>query len=208
MSLDLVRETVRTLRKATHLPISAKIRLGTRLDEQQLLSFCTMLEGEGVDLLTVHGRLQGEKFCRRPRWDWIGKVKDNVTIPVFANGGIFTVDDAKRCLQQSNADGLPLGRGAVCRPWLFAQIAKEVYNSENELKYSMPDVYFRFVELLNDRFLPERRLGRLKQFSHYYAENFTFGHHLEMGVQNSKTVTDAIRVAEDFFKTIPGGNYD
>jgi len=59
------------------------------LDEKRLVGFCKMLEQEGIDLLTVHGRLQGEKFCRNPRWDWIGKVKASVGIPVMANGGIF-----------------------------------------------------------------------------------------------------------------------
>ncbi len=208
MPLDLIRETVRTLRAATYLPISAKIRLGVSLDEQKLLSLCRMLEAEGIDLLTVHGRLQGEKFCRRPRWDWIAKVKSAVQIPVLANGGIFSVEDARRCLEQSHADGLMLGRGAVCKPWLFARIAKEVYNCDIQLKYDIQDVYFRFVELLEERFLPERRLGRLKQFSHYYAGNFSFGHHLAMGVQNSNTLAEAVVVAEQFFKTIPGDDHD
>lgn len=208
MSLDLICETVRTLRAATHLPISAKIRLGVSLDEQKLLSLCKMLEGEGIDLLTVHGRLQGEKFCRRPRWDWIGKVKSVIQIPVLANGGIFSVEDARRCLEQSGADGLMLGRGAVCKPWLFARIAKEVYNCDIQLKYDVASVYFRFVELLEERFLPERQLGRLKQFSHYYAGNFPFGHHLAMGVQNSNSLVEAVAVAEKFFITFQGDDHD
>jgi len=103
-----VRILIRTLRAATHLPVSAKIRLGECLDESRLLDFCRMLEGEGVDLLTVHGRLDKEKFCRRPRWDWIGTVKRAVAIPVLANGGIFSVEEARQCLRASGADGLML----------------------------------------------------------------------------------------------------
>lgn len=204
MSAELVCQTVRDLRAATTLPISAKIRLGATLDEERLLAFCKMLEQEGIDLLTVHGRLQGEKFCRRPRWDWIGKVKKAVAIPVIANGGIFTVADARKCLEQSNADGLMLGRGAVCKPWLFADIAKAVYKLDVPPGPSVKDVYFRFIELLEERFLPERRLGRLKQFSHYYASNFFFGHHLATGIQNSKTVEEAATVAMNFFETVKG----
>jgi nifR3 family TIM-barrel protein len=201
MSFDAVRKTVATLRAATHLPISAKIRLGSKLDEQSLVSFCNMLEQEGIDLLTVHGRLQGEKFCRRPRWDWIGKVKKAVQIPVLANGGIFSVADAKRCLELSGADGLMLGRGAVNKPWLFADIAKEIYNFDTQLEVNLKDVYFRFIELLQERFLPERRLGRLKQFTHYYSSNFTFGHHLATGVQNSQTLEEAAEFAGNFFSS-------
>jgi len=199
MPLEGVQKIVSDLRAATNLPISAKIRLGRELDEQKLISFCKMLVDEGIDLLTVHGRLQGEKFCRKARWEWIGKVKSAVSIPVIANGGIFSVEDAKNCLILSGADGLMLGRGAVCKPWLFADIAKSLYNQNVATGVPLDIIYFRFVELLEDRFLPERRLGRLKQFTHYFAGNFLFGHHLASRVQNSKTIEEASEKAAVFF---------
>ncbi|MBB5346393.1 nifR3 family TIM-barrel protein [Desulfoprunum benzoelyticum] len=195
-----VRILIQTLRAATNLPVSAKIRLGECLDEGRLLAFCRMLEGEGVDLLTVHGRLDKEKFCRRPRWDWIGMVKGAVTIPVLANGGIFSVEDARQCLQVSGADGLMLGRGAACRPWLCAEIARRVYGQQiAPTGRTAQEVFNRFATLLEERFPLERRLGRLKQFSHYFAQNFQFGHILATSVQNSLTMDEAKRQAEEFF---------
>lgn len=197
---EQVRQTIMRLRRATTLPLSAKIRLGVDLNECRLLEFCRMLEGEGVDLLSVHGRLHGEKFCRRPRWDWIGKVKSALTIPVLANGGIFSVNDARKCLEQSGADGLMLGRGAVCRPWLFADIAREIYGMPCvPSSLSFADIYSRFVSLL-ERFRPERRLGRLKQFTHYYGQNFSFGHHLAIAVQSSLSMEQAMERAQSFFE--------
>ncbi|MBU1234635.1 MAG: tRNA-dihydrouridine synthase family protein [Proteobacteria bacterium] len=202
MSLDFIKKTVACLRQATSLPVSAKIRLGKMLDEKALVAFCRMLEDEGVDLLTVHGRLQGEKFCRKARWDWIGKVKRAVEIPVLANGGIFTVEDARKCLDQSGADGLMIGRGAVCRPWLFADIARSLYGIDIVPEPSMREIYLRFIGLLTERFFPERRLGRLKQFTYYYAQNFRFGHHLASAVQNSNSLEEASDRAAAFFDTV------
>ncbi len=194
-----VRRIVADLRAATSLPLSAKIRLGSSLNEEKMLDFCQMLAGEGVDLLSVHGRLHKEKFCRRPRWDWIGKVKSALKIPVLANGGIFSVDDARKCLEESGADGLMIGRGAVGRPWLLGEIGREIYGVPNPANnLSLVDIYFRFVQLL-ERFRPERRLGRLKQFTHYYGHNFTFGHHLAKGVQTSNSVSEATERARQFF---------
>jgi nifR3 family TIM-barrel protein len=194
-----VRQIVASLRAATSLPVSAKIRLGSSLNEEKLLDFCQMLAGEGVDLLSVHGRLHKEKFCRRPHWDWIGKVKSALTIPVLANGGIFSVDDARKCLEESGADGLMIGRGAVGRPWLLGEIGREIYGvSCPAISLSLAEIYFRFVELL-ERFRPERRLGRLKQFTHYYGHNFTFGHHLAKVVQTSSSVSEALERAHQFF---------
>ena len=150
-----------------------------------------MLEDEGIDMLTVHGRLHSEKCCRKARWDWIGKVKRNVNIPILANGGIFSVEDARKCLEQSGADGLMLGRGAVVQPWIFADIAHSLYGVPIVERGSLSDIYFRFVTLPEERFQPERRLGCLKQFTHYYPENFAFGHHLASAVHNAKNLKEA-----------------
>ncbi|MCP3899544.1 MAG: tRNA-dihydrouridine synthase family protein [Desulfobacteraceae bacterium] len=197
---NIVKKIISKVRKHTDLPLSVKIRLGETLDESSLYQFCDMLESEGIDFLTMHGRLYGEKFCRRPRWDWIGKVKKRLEIPVFANGGIFSIEDAKRCLELSGADGLMVGRGAVINPWLLAEIANNVYGLNIKKNIMQREgIYMRFVELLNMRFREERRLGRLKQFTHYFAGTYKFGHHLASEVQGSSTMFEAEKRAQDFF---------
>jgi tRNA-dihydrouridine synthase len=197
---ERLKELVAEARRLTALPLTAKIRLGEELDEKKLHNFCLLLEGEGIDLITVHARLRKEPFCRKPRWQWVGKVKNRLTIPVIANGGIFSVADAKRCLEISGADGLMLGRGAVTRPWLFREIAGAVYNVDlPELTINLPELYFSFIDLLEDRFRPERRLGRLKEFTHYFSQNYPFGLHLAMAVQNSKSIAEVREKATAFF---------
>jgi len=195
-----VRLIVAEARKRTALPLTAKIRLGAELDEQRLRSFCTMLEDEGIDMLSVHARLKHESFARRPRWEHIAGIKERLKIPLIANGGIFSVQDAKDCLAVSGADGLMLGRGAVIRPWLFAETARELCGSGiAEPAVYLPAVYGRFLDLLNEHFRPERRLGRLKQFTTYLARNYAFGHHLAAKVQASNSVEEAQERASRFF---------
>jgi nifR3 family TIM-barrel protein len=196
-----VRRIVAEARKRTPLPLSAKIRLGAELDERKLKDFCTLLEDEGIDMLSVHARLKKESFARRPRWECIAGVKDRVKIPVIVNGGIFSVQDAEQCLRTSRADGLMLGRGAAIKPWLFAEIARDLYGSNiAEPAVSLPVVYGNFIGLLNELFRPEHRLGRLKEFTRYFAQNYKFGHLLASRVQSSNSVDEAGERAALFFE--------
>ncbi len=196
----LVTKIISTFRKNTDLPLTVKIRLGETLDVDAFTQLCKIIEYEGADCLTVHARLNGEKFCRKPRWQWIEIAKRNVGIPVIANGGIFTVEDAKKCLAVSGADGLMIGRGAAWRPWIFSKISEKLFNiPKKRKKIQAPDVYFRFTELLAERFPKERRLGRLKQFTHYFARTYTFGHQLSSAVQTSSTMEQACERADSFF---------
>ena len=197
---ERVRRMVRSARLHTALPLTAKIRLGEKLDARKLHDFCTMLVDEGIDLLTVHARLRSESFARRPRWEWVGRVKSWVDIPVVANGGIDSVASARACLQASGADGLMIGRRAAVAPWVFAEIARSLYGVElPPPQVCLPEVYRDFAVALVERFAPERRLGRLKEFTHYFAKNYPFGHHLASRVQSSGTLAEAWDGARTFF---------
>lgn len=195
-----VREIVRTARKLTALPLTAKIRLGRKLDKEFLHNFCLMLEDDGIDLLTVHARLEGEKFCRPARWEWIGHIKDRLSIPVVANGSITSAEDARTCLEVSGADGLMIGRAAPRRPWIFADIAREIYGCAiPSIPYTLPEIFMRMVQELTSRLRAERRLGRLKEFTHYFAGNYSYGHYLASAVQASSSLGEAVGEAMAFF---------
>ncbi|WP_319586725.1 tRNA-dihydrouridine synthase family protein [uncultured Desulfobulbus sp.] len=195
-----VRKIVSSARQNTTLPLTAKIRLGETLDEDKLRNFCLMLAGEGIEMLTVHARLRSEPFARLPRWNWVAKVKRWVDIPVVANGSIDSVASARRCLEESGADGLMIGRAAARTPWVFATIAREVYGLEiPEPNICLPQLYQGYVDALIQRFQPDRRLGRLKEFTHYFARNYFFGHHLAAKVQASSSLDEAWEQAVAFF---------
>jgi nifR3 family TIM-barrel protein len=195
-----IREIIGKVRSNTKLPLTVKIRLGETLNQSRYLELCRIVEGEGADCLTVHARLNNEKFCRKPRWEWIGRAKESVKIPVIANGGIISCEDAKNCLDISGADGLMIGRGAAEAPWIFSEIASTLYQiPKKSNSVSLMYVYFRFASLLQKRFSKERRLGRLKQFTHYYAKSFKFGHRLATVIQNSSTMEEALEHASVFF---------
>ncbi|MBI5102405.1 MAG: tRNA-dihydrouridine synthase family protein [Nitrospirae bacterium] len=197
---DEARRIVAEARRRTDLPLSAKIRLGSEADSGKLKDFCAMLEGEGIDMLSVHARFRQEPFARNPRWAYIAEIKERIKIPVVANGGIFSAEDAERCLNVSGADGLMLGRGAVIRPWLFAEIARGVFGRDIPAPaVSLPAMYAAFIEALEADYRAVYHLGRLKAFTHDFARNYKFGHSLACSVQSSRSMQEARERARAFF---------
>jgi tRNA-dihydrouridine synthase len=202
---EVARRIVAEARKLTALPLSVKIRLGSDADSSTLKAFCSMLEGEGVDMLTVHARFKHEPFARNPRWAYIAEIKECINIPVIANGGVFSIEDAEKCLSVSGADGLMLGRAAVIRPWLFSEIARTVYGLDiPNPTVSLPDVYTAFIDALNEYYRPIYQLGRLKAFTHYFARNYKFGHTLASKIQSSSSMDEARERAGMFFANSSG----
>jgi len=103
--------------------VSAKIRLGYE-DKTLAIENAQAIEAAGANELTVHARTKLEGYKPPAHWHWIAKIKQNINIPVIANGDIFTFDDAQRCREITRCNDLMVGRGALMLPNL-AQVIKQ-----------------------------------------------------------------------------------
>lgn len=119
-SLYKILKTVRNAVPKEH-KVSAKMRLG--FDDKSLaIENAKALEEGGADLLVVHARTKREGYNPPAYWNWIAKIKQQVSIPVVANGEIWHRHDAKQCQMQSACSDLMLGRGALAHPALARTI--------------------------------------------------------------------------------------
>ena len=118
LAAKIIEKTVKAIDK----PVTVKFRKGFGADEVQAIEMAKAAEAAGAAAVAVHGRTIEQYYSGKADWEIMAKVKDTVSIPVIGNGDIFTPEDAKNMMEQTNCDGVMIGRGAQGNPWIFHQI--------------------------------------------------------------------------------------
>ena len=118
----LAGRIVRAVKDAVSVPVTVKTRLGWDRGSVNIVPFAKELEINGVDAITVHGRTKTMLYSGVADWDAIGKVAEAVSVPVVANGDIFTPQDILRCKMHSGAALFAVGRAAFGDPWVFERL--------------------------------------------------------------------------------------
>ena len=171
-----------------HLPVSAKMRLG--YDDTSLARECAqaMADGGACEIV-VHARTKADGYRPPAYWEQIPALRAAVSIPVVANGEIWTVQDAQRCREVSGCDALMLGRGIVADPGLALAIrAADEGSSMPPLAWSalLPQLSV-FWRLVCEDLEPGQRAGRLKQWLNLLRRRFP---QAEQAFQQVRTMTD------------------
>ncbi|HEY2910509.1 MAG TPA: tRNA-dihydrouridine synthase family protein [Gemmataceae bacterium] len=172
-----IRDIVAAVRAAvpSGIPVSAKMRLGWDTIEAIDDNASMAAEG-GAAWVTIHGRTRFAGYSPPIYWEPIGRIREQLRIPVVANGDIWTFDDFRRCRDATGCRHFMLGRGALANPLLAGQVARElgINPREPERAFNWPTLLHRLVEW-SKRFVPYRSESLVRRLKQWLKMAATFG---------------------------------
>lgn len=191
---SLAADLVKAVKDGTDKPVSVKFRLGYTLDELNFVKFGEQMQEAGAEFLTIHGRTRSQMYSGVADWKSIRKLKENVDVPVFANGDILTVDDAIRCIEESGADGVAVGRASMGDPTLIGRIEHFFATGEKLPEPTLDEKIEILKEHLNQEIALRGENVGIKFFRKFYPCYIA-------GIKNAAKVRSVL-VREENYETI------
>jgi len=149
---SLAVELVKRISSAVKIPVSVKTRIGwsDKDKDKNIKEFLLRLQDAGANMFTIHGRTREQGFNGKADWNFIRELKEELEIPVIANGDIYNVDDAIECLKITKADGIMIGRGVLGAPWIIGEIDSALKGLENFKKPSTEEKLHLIIEHIDE----------------------------------------------------------
>lgn len=192
---ELAADLVKAVKDGTDKPVSVKFRLGYTFDELNYVEFGQKMQEAGAEFITIHGRTRSQFYSGQADWKLIKELKHNVDVPVFANGDVTSIDTAVQCLEESEADGLAIGRGILGDPTLIFRI--EHYLASGE-KLPPPSLREK-IEMLKWH-LDEEIALRGKNVGIKFVRKF-YPYYIA-GIKNAAKIRSVLVVEEDYKKIL------
>lgn len=171
--------------------ITVKIRTGLKKGDDIAAEYARMAEDSGAKLITIHGRVREDYYSGEPDYNAIERAKKAVKIPVIANGGIFTQEDADVMIDRTGADGVMLARGAIANPFLAAALMGEEINTD------LKSYVIEHVKLMHERMNDKKAAMEFRKFTPYYFKGMTGVKDLKLKIQTAESTDEIIRLISE-----------
>ena len=191
---EVLHAIVQAVRHAVpaHIPVTAKMRLGYEHPDAAV-ECAQALADAGAAQIVVHARTKMDGYRPPAYWEWIARIAEAVSVPVYANGEVWSLEDWRRCRAESGVEDIMLGRGLLSRPDLARQIAAE-RDGEQWQALDWPQIQLLlqdFWQQSRNKLLPQYSPGRLKQWLKMLARSYPQAQELFCAVRRE---SDCVRL--------------
>ncbi len=196
---QLAQEILEAVVKAVEVPVTVKCRLGWDKGSVNVLDFTKRMEQGGASMVCVHGRTRSMLYSGVADWDMIAKVKQQLCIPVIANGDITDSASAVRCMKWTGADGIMIGRATFGDPWVLQQagaaIRGDIILQRPVLKDRIDMALHQFDLALQDK---GERIACLEARKHFawYLRGVSHSSYYKEQISSLNSMEDIRRIAD------------
>lgn len=170
--------------------ITVKTRIGLKKGDDFATEFAKMAEGAGASMITIHGRVREDYYSGEPNYDAIYNAKKSVNIPVIANGGIFTEQDADIMLERTGADGIMIARGALADPFLISKLTQTT--NQKTLK----SYIIEHIKSMRERKPDIKTAVEFRKFVPYYFKGVSGIKDLKLKIYQSQSTDEIIELID------------
>jgi tRNA-dihydrouridine synthase B len=187
---------------AVNIPVTCKLRLGATKQNINIVYLTQKLKNAGTTAVIIHGRTGEKKFGLTIDFNLIKSVVDNISIPVIANGGIFTGKDAEIMIKKTGAAAIMPGRGIIGNPWLISELMSIFSNKS----FSAPTllnkkkICLEHLQNLCDFYGESRGIIKMRKFLPEYFSNCYNLKNLKLKVQHVSSYSQILALLDNIYK--------
>ncbi len=186
--------------------LGVKFRSGWSTQTLNYVEFGQMLEASGADFLCLHARTQAQMFSGTADWSHIAELKRHLSVPLIGNGDVRDPEDAARMLAETGCDSVMIGRGALGKPWIFAQV-RELWEGGDYRPVTralLQGTIFRHIDL-SLRYKPERVVYKeMRSQICFYTKGLVGGAELRQKINRAESTAEIKELiqASDAFRLL------
>lgn len=200
--LPKMSRLLKAVKAAVQIPVTLKFRAGWDENNLNFIETAKIAEDAGISALALHPRTREQAYRGSADWSRVAAVKRAVSIPVIGSGDVKTAEQALRQLEESGADGVMIGRGAMENPWIFLQIA-QLRRGEQPFQPSPADkleFLLRYLDLCEQEMVERLALNKLKQLIGQFHVGLPAANQLRVAVHTSSSPAEARARIEAYFE--------
>jgi tRNA-dihydrouridine synthase C len=171
------------------IPVTAKMRLGIE-DTSRAIDCACALEAGGIQELVVHARTKKDGYRPPARWPTVALIREQLRIPVIANGEVWTVADYHASREATGCNDIMLGRGAVADPLLARRIRGSAEDDPEGHWHTIVGMLLDFWSQIQNKVLPTQSPGRLKQWLGYLRKSYPQADQLFTAIRSLRTAQE------------------